>query len=207
MNVPALSSSCSHRLTSIHNSLWHHWSGELPCPYLDVFSQTSGLMKIWPPHTIRYLILVNVFRLFVGLFFWLMVSMIVSWWTQLASIYPKAVIASHISIGQWESPNIWEFWNWTWAQPIAFEGRRHVQSSVEASVCIHWAVGTRGLSFKEQCVGIVDACMLSPTAQPWMAPGFHTKTWCHDAGWGLYWACAVRREARLDLWSRAPTGL
>lgn len=67
-------------------------------------------------------------------------------------------------------------------------------------------LGDQGTPFKELCVGIVDACMLSPTVGPWMAPGFHTKTWCHDVGCGPYWACAVRREARLDLRSRAPTG-
>lgn len=67
-------------------------------------------------------------------------------------------------------------------------------------------LGDQGTPFKELRVGIVDACMLSPTVGPWMAPGFHTKTWCHDAGCGLYWARAVRRKARLDLRSRAPTG-
>jgi len=29
----------------------------------------------------------------------------------------------------------------TWAQPVLWEGRRHVQSSMEASGCIHWAGG------------------------------------------------------------------
>lgn len=58
-------------------------------------------------------------------------------------------------------------------------------------------LGDQGTPFKELCVGIVDACMLSPTVGPWMAPGFHTKTWCHDAGCGLYWARAVRREGQI----------
>lgn len=66
-------------------------------------------------------------------------------------------------------------------------------------------VGNQGTTFKELRVSRVDACMLSPTLGLWMAPGFQTKTWCHDGGCGLYWACAVRREARLDLRSRAPT--
>lgn len=75
--------------------------------------------------------------------------------------------------------------------------RDRVHSFVEAS---GW-----GSTFKELRVSIVDACMLSPTLGLWMALGFQTKTWCHDGGRGLYWACAVRREARLDLRSRATT--
>lgn len=65
--------------------------------------------------------------------------------------------------------------------------------------CVSSELCNQGTPFKELCVGIVDACMLSPAMGLWMALGFHTKTWCHDAGCGLYWACAARREARLDL--------
>lgn len=83
-----------------------------------------------------------------------------------------------------------------WTKYISYD-RDHVHSFVEAS---GW-----GSTFKELRVSIVDACTLSPTLGLWMAPGFRTKTWCHDGGRGLYWACAVRREARLDLRSRATT--
>lgn len=114
---------------------------------------------------------------------------ILSRYVLLAALFYMCLTSSHV----WISPEEKLKDSFSY---ISYD-RDRVHSFVEAS--------GRGSTFKELRVSIVDACTLSPTLGLWMAPGFQTKTWCHDGGRGLYWACAVRREARLDLRSRATT--